>query len=281
MSAPLTMRRAALIGTPITHSLSPAFQNAAFRAAGIAARYDLADISADHLTETVAQVRGAEWLGANVTVPYKEAVVPLLDEISDDARTVGAVNTIIARAGRLTGANTDIPGFAADLRAHAIPVQDATVLLLGAGGSARAVAQALWQMGAAKLVIANRTVARAEAIIAHYPAGWAHAVPLHTPEHHTWLGVSRLVVNAIPGGIYTDDSAVTDDEWHLLHPDTWVYDLVYRTTPLLHRAASRGLRTANGLGMLVRQGAYSWEMWTGQPAPLDAMWDAIREESAQ
>ncbi len=126
-------------------------------------------------------LRGADWLGANVTIPYKEAVLPLMDTVSDEARAVGAVNTIINRNGQFYGANSDIPGFAAALREEGVDVTGQTVLLLGAGGSARAVAMAVRQMGAARLVIANRTAARAEAVAALWSDGNATATALDSP----------------------------------------------------------------------------------------------------
>lgn len=281
MSAPPN-RRVVLIGNPIAHSLSPAFQNAAFRAAGITARYDLAEIAADTLPEAVARLRGAAWYGANVTVPYKEAVIPLLDEISDDSRAVGAVNTIINRGGRLIGTNTDVPGFAAALREAGIHVEGQTVVLLGAGGSARAVAAALHQLRAGRLVIANRTLARAQAIAAQFPDAWATAaaLPVLSTEYSV-LPQAQLVVNTVPVGVSDGASPLTDADLARLPPTATVYDLVYRRTPLLHAAETRGLRSIDGLGMLIHQGARSWEMWTGQPAPLDAMWSAVNEQRAQ
>ena len=162
-------KRVLLIGHPLGHSLSPAFQNAAFRSAGIAATYGLADVPPEHLAATIATLRGGDMLGANVTVPYKQAVIPFLDDLSDDARALGAVNTIVNRAGRLHGLNTDVPGFAVDLREHGIDVAGRTVVMLGAGGAARGVAAALIGIGVARLVIVNRTPERAAEIASQYP----------------------------------------------------------------------------------------------------------------
>lgn len=269
-------KRVALIGNPIARSLSPVFQNAAFRAAGIDACYELAEVAPDALPSTVAMLRGGDWFGANVTIPYKEAMLPLMDAVSDEAQAVGAVNTIINRGGRLFGANSDIPGFTAALREANIRIAGQTVLLLGAGGSARAVAVAVRQMGATRLVIANRTLARAEAIAALWPGGGAIATALVGPMMHETLQAAALIVNTIPVGLYSEESPLADDALALLPPTAVVYDLVYHRTPLLHAAAARGLRTLDGLGMLIHQGAVSWEMWTGQPAPLAAMWAAAR-----
>jgi len=265
-----------LIGNPVARSRSPVFQNAAFRAVGIDARYDLAEVPPEAVPETVAGLRGAEWLGANVTVPYKEVVPPLLDEISEAARAVGAVNTIINRGGRLFGANSDIPGFAAAAREAGIDVAGRSVVLLGAGGSARAVAAATREMGAARLVVANRTPARAEAVAALWGNGDARAIALGGSELREALRDAALVVNSIPVGLYTGGSPLSDADIALLPDTAAVYDLVYGRTPLLEAAKRRGLRATDGLGMLVHQGAVSWQWWTGQPAPLAAMWAAVR-----
>ena len=269
-------KRVVLIGNPVARSRSPAFQNAAFQAAGIDAWYDLAEVPQEAVPETVAALRGAEWLGANVTVPYKEIVPPLVDEISDAARVVGAVNTIINRGGRLYGDNSDIPGFAAAAREAGIVVAGGVVVLLGAGGAARAVAAAVREMGAARLVVANRTPTRAEAVAALWAGGDAQAMPLAGPELRDALRGAALVVNSIPVGLYTGGSPLSDEQLALLPATAAVYDLVYGRTPLLEAAERHGLRTTDGLGMLVHQGAVSWAWWTGRPAPLAAMWAAVR-----
>jgi len=265
-----------LIGNPVARSRSPAFQNAAFRAARIDAEYGLAEITPDVLPATVAMLRGADWLGANVTIPYKEAVLPLMDVVSDEARAVGAVNTILNRNGKLYGTNSDIPGFAAALGEEGVDVAGQTVLLLGAGGSARAVTMAVRGMSAARLVIANRTVARAEAVAALWAKGNAVATSLDSPLMHDTLPAAALVVNTIPVGLYTDASPLADELLALLPPTAIVYDCVYGRTPLLRAAEARGLRAIDGLGMLIHQGAVSWETWTGRPASLAAMWAAVR-----
>jgi len=269
-------KRVVLIGNPVARSRSPAFQNAAFRAAGIDAQYGLAEITPDALPATVAMLRGGDWLGANVTIPYKEAVLPLMDTVSDEARAVGAVNTILNRNGKLSGTNSDIPGFAAALREEGVDVAGQTVLLLGAGGSARAVTMAVRGMGAARLVIANRTATRAKAVAALWADGNAAATSLDSSLMHDTLPAAALVVNTIPVGLYTEGSPLADELLALLPSTATVYDLVYGRTPLLRAAEARGLRVIDGLGMLIHQGAFSWETWTGRPAPLAAMWAAVR-----
>lgn len=271
MSAPA--RRVFLLGHPLGHSLSPAFQNAAFRAAGIDATYALADVPPAALPAAIAGLRAADVLGANVTVPYKQAVIPHLDDVNADARALGAVNTIVNRQGRLHGMNTDLPGFAADLRARGVAVAGAPVVVLGAGGAARAVVAALVRMDAGRIVLANRTRARADAIAAQYPQTIT-ATLLNDPALPMALRDTALLVNATAAGLHGDDAPVPLALLDHLPASATVYDLIYRPTALLRAATARGLHASDGLGMLIHQGALAWEQWTGRPAPLAVMWNA-------
>jgi shikimate dehydrogenase len=271
----MSTRRVFLLGHPLGHSRSPAFQNAAFRAAGIDATYALADILPEEIPEAVAGLRAEDVYGANVTVPYKQAVIPYLDELNADARALGAVNTIVNRGGKLYGMNTDVPGFAADLSAHGVSVAGNTVVVLGAGGAARGVVAALIGMDAGRIVIANRTLARAETIAANYPGRPIATTALDDADLPEAMRAAMLLVNATSSGLHGDDSPIPLDLLGTLPQGAAVYDLVYRDTALLRAAAARGLNAIDGLGMLIYQGAFSWEAWTGQTAPLDAMWEAI------
>jgi shikimate dehydrogenase len=272
----MSARRVFLLGHPLGHSRSPAFQNAAFRAAGIDAIYALADILSEAVPATVAGLRADDVYGANVTVPYKQAVIPYLDELDDDARALGAVNTIVNRGGSLFGMNTDVPGFAADLRAHGVTVAGNTVVVLGAGGAARGVIAALTGMDAGRIVIANRTLARAEAIAVDYPGRPIATSALHDAALPAAMRAAPLLVNATSSGLHGDETPIPLDLLDALPKDAAVYDLIYRDTAILRAATARGLHAIDGLGMLIYQGAFSWEAWTGQPAPLNAMWDAVR-----
>lgn len=269
-------KRAFLIGHPLGHSLSPVFHNAAFRAAGIDATYNLADVLPGDLAATVAALRARDVYGANVTVPYKQDVLPFLDALSDEARALGAVNTIVNDDGRLTGLNTDVPGFAADLRAQGIAIEGRQIVLLGAGGAARGVAAALAGMGVGRLVIANRTPERASAIRRQYPA-IATATGIARRDLAALLPDTALLINATSAGLHGDETPIAADTLDLLPPTAAVYDLIYRPTALLRAAQRRGLRAVDGLGMLVHQGALAWEAWTGRAAPLDVMWQAARD----
>jgi shikimate dehydrogenase len=269
-------RSAFLIGHPLGHSLSPVFHNAAFHAAGIDAAYALRDVLPDDLAATVAALRAGDVYGANVTVPYKRDVLPMLDTISDDAAALGAVNTIVNDAGRLTGLNTDVPGFAADVRAQGIAVVGQQVVMLGAGGAARGVAAALVSMDAARLIIANRTRERALAIQHQYPAS-VTATGITQHDLAAALPAAALLVNATSVGLHGDETPTAADALAHLPQSAVVYDLIYRPTALLRAAQARGLRAVDGLGMLIHQGALAWEAWTGRAAPLDVMWQAARQ----
>jgi shikimate dehydrogenase len=235
----------------------------------------------EHLTSVIASLRADDVFGANVTVPYKQAVIPFLDDLSDDVRALGAVNTIVNRAGRLFGLNTDVPGFAADLRERDIHVENTAVVMLGAGGAARGVAAALVGMGIARLVIANRTITRAAAIAAYYP-DIAEAIGIENVGGtlSEALASAMLLVNATSVGLHGDDLPIPIGVLNELSPQAVVYDLIYRPTALLRAAEARGLRAIDGLGMLVHQGALAWEQWTARPAPLDLMWEAARAARA-
>ncbi len=268
-------RRAVLIGTPIAHSLSPAMHNAAFAQLGIAASYGLRETDAAGLAAAVAALRAPEWFGANVTIPHKEAVIPLLDEIAPLAARAGAVNTIVKRGGRLRGENTDVGGFLWPLRLGGAQLDRWRVTLLGAGGAARGVAVGLLDAGVTQLTVVNRTVERAAALVAALDDARADILALDDPWLGGVLAASDLVINAIPTGLRDDDPLPLPAALLARLPDhALVYDLAYRQTVLLRAAAARGLATLDGLPMLVEQGALSFALWTGQEPPRPAMWAA-------
>lgn len=271
------MKRVELFAYPAWHSLSPAMHNAAFAARGIAARYEAREVHPDDLSSAVESLRGEDVLGANVTIPHKERVVPLLDHLSQDARAVGAVNTVVSIGSELHGHNTDVSGFSRALAETGFDPHDRDVLLLGAGGAARAVAYALLSAGVSELMIHNRTLERAQAL----------AVDLGTLGEITVLDEARLarrareaslIVNATSVGMLKSglEMEETPLDASLLPDSGVVIDLIYRParTRLLREAQSRGLATQNGLPMLVHQGAESFTMWTGEAPPLQVMMDA-------
>lgn len=269
-----------LVGQPIAYSLSPVFQQAAFDHAGIAARYELWETAPADLAARVARLREPGYLGANVTVPHKEAVLPLLDLVAPLAARIGAVNTIVKDQGRLRGENTDAGGFIAPLRERGVDFAAWRAVLLGAGGAARAVAFALLDAGVRELAIANRTLARAATLAAALADRRARVHALSDPALGQALASAALLVDATAGGWQGAPPALAPELLARLPAEALVYDLTYQETPLLRLAAARGLTTLDGFPMLIEQGALAWEHWTGRTAPREVMWAAARTARA-
>ncbi len=266
------MKRVYLIGQPVGHSISPAMHRAAFRALGLDYRYELLETSHDALGQAAARLRAEDCAGANVTLPHKEAIIPFLDELTESAGRIGAVNTIVNRRGRLIGENTDARGFRDDLAEAQVETHGARVVLLGAGGAARAVAFAL--NDAAQITICNRTPGRAERLardLRHSSAEIEIAV-----NDASAIGQANLIVNATAVGMYPYIDASPLPGGIAIPPGSVVYDVIYRPTRtrLLEQAARAGARGINGLGMLVHQGTVAFQLWTGRAAPLEVMWVA-------
>jgi shikimate dehydrogenase len=276
-----------LIGWPVGHSVSPAMHNAAFAALGLDWCYVPLPVPiepADRIREAVAGLRALGLRGANVTVPHKQNVMPHLDRLSPAAQAMGAVNTIrVEPDGALLGDNTDAPGFVADLREHGVDPAGKAALVLGAGGSARAVVYGLAHAGATRIAIANRTVERAQTLAAAmqplFPACpiTAHDLPAAVAA---LAGQSRLIVNTTSLGMTPNvDTSPWDQDVSFI-PGQVVYDLVYNPpqTRLLQKAAADGAQAIGGLGMLIWQGAIAFELWTGQTPPVEVMRQAAEEK---
>ncbi|WP_026369618.1 shikimate dehydrogenase [Kallotenue papyrolyticum] len=263
-----------LIGDPVAHSVSPAMHNAAFAHYGLPDRYTLWPTPAAALSGRIAALRAVGMRGANVTLPHKTAVIALLDELDPVAAAVGAVNTIVRLPdGRLRGLNTDVAGFLRALAQAGVDAAGRTALLLGAGGAARAVGYGLIMAGVAALVVANRTPARAAALVDDLrtsagPATRLTATALDDDALGAALAEADVLINATSAGLHAEALPVPEAA---LGPRLLVVDLIYRTTPLLRAAAARGARTQDGLEMLVQQGALAFEAWTGLAAPLEVM----------
>ena len=272
-----------IIGYPIGHSISPVFQQAALDHGSIDATYQAWEVQHDSVGSFVNALRRPGMLGINVTVPHKEAVIPFLDEVDDWAAEAGAVNTIVNRNGRLTGHNTDGTGFLRALREGAgFEPAGRKVLVLGAGGAARGVILALLRDGVAQLVVANRTLQRAEALVqlASSRDIPTRAIPLDSAELSQAAAEADLIVNSTTLGMThgPDEGASPLSREHI--PATaLVNDLVYNPlrTPLLREAEQAGASTLGGIQMLVYQGAASFEMWFGRPAPVPVMLEAASQ----
>lgn len=270
------MKRAGVIGDPVEHSLSPLMQNAAMRTMGVDARYELWPTTAGALFETIAGLRQPDILGANVTVPHKQAVMTLVDEVTETARRIGAVNTIIVAAGGLRGDNTDAYGFRTSIVEKIGMPLLRTAVVLGAGGASRAVIVALQEMGADRVVIVNRTDATAADLAQEFKVEmmpWTAAREMALPE-------ADFLVNATSLG-WRDEMPVSASDLSRLPKHAVVMDLTYRHTAFLQAAESRGHAVVDGLGMLIHQGARAFTLWTGLDAPVDVMRAAVLEEQAR
>ena len=279
------MKRAYLLAHPAGHSLSPVMHNAAFAQLGLDATYSALDVTSEQLPDVMARLREGESYGANVTVPHKLTVTPFMDELTDAARAVGAVNTVINRDGRLVGDNTDGVGFIRGLIEDADTEPRAKrAVLLGAGGAGRAVAYALLNAGVDRLQIFNRTQEKAEALGLEFSTyGDAETVDFRGLE--TAVRGADLLVNTTSVGLEHEgiDPDLSPLPPGLLPNQGMVCDLIYRPekTRLLKDAEGEGLKTQNGVPMLVYQGAASFRAWTGRDAPVGVMTDAVQEALRQ
>ena len=269
------MNRVGIIGFPLSHTLSPAMHNAAFRALGMTDwLYDAMEIPPDIPRHAVEEPRRHGYIGLNVTIPFKETSMRYC--VPDEkARAIGAVNTIDFRTD--VGTNTDVDGLIEDLQAHEVPLRGETVIVLGAGGAARAAVYGLWQQGARVLVV-NRTRDRAEQLLTQLTisAGVRDAEVL-TLDEAAERDVS-LIVNCTPVGMYPHTEASPWIEGVAIPRGVTLYDTIYRParTKLMAQVEAAGGRAIGGLGMLVRQGAKAFEIWTGRPAPLEVMFEACQ-----
>jgi len=269
--------RLLLLGFPLSHSLSPAMHNAALREVGLSDwRYEAMPIESARLGETIEMIRGDEFAGANVTVPHKEKIMPLLDGVTPVAEAIGAVNTIVKRDGKIIGHNTDAAGLLADLHTHGVKIQDRVVLVLGAGGSARAAVAACAGMGAKIKIIARRRD-QGEALASNFQLPTSNVFDLTIHDLQRASSDCALILNCTPLGM---NPHIDSSPWFDSVPfpkESFVYDLIYnpRETKLVKQARAQGLRAATGLGMLIEQGALAFELWTGRNAPRDVMREAV------
>lgn len=267
--------RIGLIGDPVEHSLSPAFQQPAFDSLGTGIRYELWPTPPERIAERLAMLRSGEAFGANVTVPHKQTFHDVVDTLSGPARRAGAINTIVARSGHLHGDNTDIHGFIVPLRERGISFAASGAVVLGAGGAARGVLIALLEAGIAEVTVVNRTIARAEAVARALGDIRVRVAPAGEIED-----VARgagLLVNATSIGWNETAPPVDPAVFAVLAPGAIAYDLTYRATAFLRAAAEQGVTALDGLEMLVHQGAKSFELWTGATAPIELMLQAALE----
>ena len=273
MTARGSTRVVGIIGDPVAHSRSPAIHNAAFAELGLDWVYVAFPVPRGAGEAAINAVRVLGLAGLNVTMPHKSAAAAACDELSDAARALDSVNTVVNRDGVLFGDSTDGAGLLAALRDERLNLSGAGVLVLGAGGAARAIVHALGEAGARVTIAARRPDAGAQAARL---APDTHVIAFS--ELDAAVHSANLIVNATPLGM---DGEPPPFAVEALEPTQFVYDTVYHPspTPLLEAAAARGIPHAGGLGMLVHQAACSFTLWTGETAPLAVMFDAARADT--
>ncbi len=265
-----------IFGYPVKHSLSPLMQTAAFEAAGIDAVYVPFQVSPENLEKAVDGLKAMGIRGINVTVPLKEKIIHFLDFIDETAEFMGAVNTVKNVDGKLYGYNTDGDGFVDSLKEERIEVGGKKVLIIGAGGSAKAIAYSLLRNGVEKIVIANRTFEKAESL-----AGRLSKIEMVEAVSLDYLNsvVDKfdILINTTSVGMKESDPSLFD--YSLIKPDTVVVDIIYKPfeTELLKVAKSKGAKTINGLGMLIHQGARAFKILTDMESSVEVMKDALLE----
>ncbi|EGK12562.1 shikimate dehydrogenase [Kroppenstedtia eburnea] len=267
-----------LIGHPVAHSKSPEMMNEAFRREGLPWVYLAFDVASEELGRAVAGLKSLGFRGWNVTIPHKVAVMEHLDEVEESAREIGAVNTVIHRNGRLIGTNTDGAGYLESLvRETGFDVKGRRVVILGAGGAARAVGYTLARAGAEQIGIVNRTEKKAQDLADHLRR-WTRADGISPGEADTAIREADLLVQTTSVGMHPHPEGCPVDPASL-HKDLLVSDLIYhpRQTRLLQEAKTRGARVHSGLGMLLHQGALAFERWTGRQAPVERMGEVLEQ----
>lgn len=272
-----------VLGYPVAENPTCVMQNAAFEALGLQWRYLTIEVKPDALPEAVRGLRALGFQGFNCTIPHKVAVMALLDEVSPDAALIGAVNTVRREGDRFIGENTDGKGFLRGVREAGFEPRGKSIVVLGAGGAARAITVELALAGAAKLIVVNRNVARGQALVDHLNARTSSQARFMAWDktYHVDETVDG-VVNATSIGLYPDLDSTPDVDLSAARSDVLVCDVIPNPpdTRLMQTARSRGFKTLNGLSMLVYQGTLGFEMWTGQPAPEAVMKSALEKAFA-
>ncbi len=268
-SLPPPIRLHGIVGHPLGHTLSPLVHNWGFRHFGIPGVYLAWPVEPGRLTDFVTAVRVLGIAGISVTIPHKTAIMPLLDDISDRARAVGAVNTLFWREGRLCGENTDVAGFTRPLVERGI--RPASALVLGCGGAARAVVAGLRELAVPDVRVSNRTPERAEGLCRDFGVAFV-------PWEKRTAFATGLVVNTTPLGMFGANEGLSPMPAEALGPPGVVYDLVYNPyeTRLARDAAAAGARVIVGLEMFYWQAVEQFRLWTGCGLPRDEVWELLR-----
>jgi shikimate dehydrogenase len=279
--------RLGVFGDPVEHSLSPQMQNAALRHCKIDMQYAPFRVLPNELRDALELIRKHEFIGVNLTIPHKIPALELLDRADDNVKRIGAVNVIKVEAGKLRGFNTDGRGFARAVREEfSVDLRDLRVLVLGAGGAARAIALQCAKENCERLLIANRSFESAQKLADELrdffacpkvlgPVPRLQAIPFEEAPIRFQIAHVDLVVNATPIGLIRGDPSPIASR--LLAPHVMVYDTIYSAerTPLVSAAMEAGARATNGLSMLLHQGALAFEIWFQREAPIEVMRKAL------
>ncbi|KAF0145592.1 MAG: shikimate dehydrogenase [Nitrospirae bacterium] len=276
-----------LLGFPVEHSLSPAMHNTAFEKLGLDCCYVTFLVKPEFVRDAVKAIKALNLAGVNVTVPHKEKIIPFLDEVNKEASFIGAVNTIVNADGKLTGYNTDGRGFMKSLSEAKISVNKKNVLIIGAGGASRAIGYYLCQSAsklflydidkkkAGKLISDLNKIKKNVFFFSYEPFRLRRTRPGRAALSSQLEDVD-IIINATPLGLKKNDPLPIDV--NLLKPKQVVCDLIYKRTALLEKASKKGCRTLNGLGMLLWQGVFAFELWTGKRPPVDVMRKALAQK---
>lgn len=273
-------RLVGLFATPIRHSVSPMIHNKAFETLGIDAVYLAFDLGEKDLSTAIASIKSLDMLGANLSMPHKMAAVPMMDELSEAAQLIGAVNTILHQDGKLIGHNTDGIGFMSSLKVKGIEVLQKKITVIGAGGAATAIIVQAALDGVKEIAVFNRKddffqkIQNKLAVISKKTGCDIQLYDLADQKQLAQeVAESRLLVNATGVGMSPQLAATPIEDFSIIHSDLAVYDVIYtpRETRFLKQAKERGVVTSNGLGMLLYQGAAAFELWTGQKMPIEVV----------
>jgi shikimate dehydrogenase len=272
-----------VIGDPVEHSLSPVMHNAAIAHLNVNYVYVPFPIKRENLEKAIAGFKAINVVGFNITIPHKQAIIPLLSEVSQTAKMVGAVNTVWRTDAGWCGTNTDVEGFLAPLKALSLDWQQITPVILGNGGAARAVVVGCSEMGCPEICVVGRDRAKLE----QFKQSWANSPLKAALNVYTWnelaglVSNTKLLINTTPIGMYPkiDESPVDADVMKKLSADAIAYDLIYTPNPtqFLAQAKERGAMAIDGLEMLIGQGAAALKLWLQQEVPIDVMRRSLRE----
>ena len=270
-----------VFGCPIDENPTGVMEEAGFAAKGLDFRYLTIKVNEGDLGAAMQGLRAMHMRGINLTIPHKVEVLKYLDELSEAAEIIGAVNVVVNNDGKLWGENTDGKGFLTSLKDAGVSLQCKTIMILGAGGAARAISVECALAGAGKIIIANRDSKRGQALVDLLKEKTPAAV-----EYIPWQGAiavpqgTHILVNATSVGLFPNINQKPDINYDSITSDMVVTDVIFNdpNSLFLQAAAARGAQTINGLGMLVNQGALNFTLWTGEEAPLEIMTEALKRE---